>query len=247
MNAEEVLQRRRSICDGYAALFERLAREAGLEAVSISGYAKAYGYVPGSHFDRPNHTWNAIKIDGQWRLIDTTWGAGYVRNGKYVKVLTETFFLPTPEQMIFTHLPVDDAWQLQSTPHLSKAQFEAMPAVEPAFFHLGITGKEAWQQMSAPGFGSFVRTYDLPYHFAIVEQAPLSYKLRAEDTQHFKIQSDNFEQMAIVQNNQWTALTKDGSTFTSDFTAHGGGDMLVVGKRPGMESFTAILGYRVTQ
>jgi hypothetical protein len=42
-------------------------------------------------------------------------------------------------------------------------------------------------------------------------------------------------------------LTKDGSTFTSDFTAHGGGDMLVVGKRPGMESFTAILGYRVTQ
>lgn len=246
MSAENVLQRRRSICDGYAALFERLAHEAGMEAVSISGYAKAYGHVPGTHFDRPNHTWNAIKIDGQWRLIDTTWGAGYVRNGKYVKVLTETFFLPTPEQMIFTHLPADDAWQLQSTPRLTKAQFEAMPDVEPAFFHLGIAGKEAWQQMSAPGFSGFVRTYDLPYHLAIVEHAPLSYKLHMEETQHFAIQSDNFEQMAIVQNNQWTALTKDGPVFTSDFTAHGGGDLLVVGKRPGMTNFTAILGYRVT-
>jgi len=56
---------------------------------------------------------------------------------------------------------------------LSKAQFEALPDVEPAFFHLGITGKDAWQQMNTPGFSSFVRTYDLPYHLAIVEQAPL--------------------------------------------------------------------------
>lgn len=245
MNAEEVLRRRRSICDGYAKLFEKLAHEAGMEAVTIKGYAKAYGHLPGTRFDRPNHTWNAIKIDGQWRLVDTTWGAGYVRNGKYVKVLTETFFLAPPEQMMFTHLPLDDTWQLQSTPHLSKAQFEALPDLEPAFFHLGIAGEDAWQQMHATGFDGFVRTYDLPYHIAVVQRAPLSYRLHAEEPQQFAIQSASFEQMAIVQNNTWTALDKDGQVFTSQFVAHSGGDLLVVGKKPGAEKFTAILGYQV--
>jgi len=65
MNAEDVLRQRRSICDGYATLFEKLAREAGMEAVTIKGYAKAYGNVPGTRFERANHAWNAIKIDGQ--------------------------------------------------------------------------------------------------------------------------------------------------------------------------------------
>jgi transglutaminase/protease-like cytokinesis protein 3 len=142
MNADEVLRLRRSICDGYATLFEKLARQAGLEVVTIKGYAKAYGHTPGTRFERPNHAWNAIKINGRWRLVDTTWGAGYVSNGKYVKRLTETFFLAPPEQLMFSHFPLDDAWQLQSTPHLSKAEFEAMPNMEPAFFHLGIAGQD---------------------------------------------------------------------------------------------------------
>jgi len=247
MNAEEVLRQRRSICDGYATLFEKLAREAGMEAVTIKGYAKAYGYVPGTRFERPNHAWNAIKIDGEWRLVDTTWGAGYVRNGRYVKVLTETFFLAPPEQLMFTHFPLNDAWQLQSTPHLTKAQFEAMPGLEPAFFHLGILGENAWRQMNAPDFsGSFVRTYDLPYHLAIVQKAPLSYRLHADHAQQFAIRSDTFEQMAIVQNNHWTTMDKDDKGFNLNYVPRDSGDMLVVGKKPGAASFTAILGYRVT-
>lgn len=247
MNAEDVLRQRRGICDGYAALFEKLAREAGMEAVTIKGYAKAYGYTPGTRFERPNHAWNAIKIDGQWRLVDTTWGAGYVRNGRYVKVLTETYFLAPPEQLMFTHFPLNEAWQLQSTPHLTKAQFEAMPGLEPAFFQLGILGEDVWRQMNAPDFsGNFVRTYDLPYHLAVVQQAPLSYRLHADQAQQFNIRSDAFEQMAIVQNNHWTAMDKDNKLFRLSFAPHDSGDLLVVGKKPGATNFTAILGYRVT-
>ena len=246
MNAEDVLRQRRSICDGYATLFERLAREAGMEAVTIKGYAKAYGYVPGTRFNRPNHAWNAIKINGQWRLVDTTWGAGYVRNGRYVKVLTETFFLAPPEQLMFTHFPLNEAWQLQSTPHLSKAEFEALPNMEPAFFHLGILGEDVWREMNAPDFsGNFVRTYDLPYHLAVVQQAPLSYRLHADQPQQFNIRSDTFEQMAIVHNNKWTTMSKDGKIFKVDFIPRNGGDMMVVGKKPGAANFTAILGYQV--
>lgn len=246
MNAEDVLRQRRSICDGYATLFEKLAREAGLEVVTIKGYAKAYGHVPGTRYDRPNHAWNAVKINGQWRLVDATWGAGYVRNGRYVKVLTETFFLASPEQLIFSHLPVDDAWQLQSTPHLTKAQFEALPDLEPAFFHLGIPGENVWREMMQPGFGgTFVRTYDLPYHIAIVQQAPLSYRLRENEPLQFKIQSDTFEKMALVQGDNWISMSKNANTFTLATTLHDQGELLVVGKKPGEQEFTAMLGYMV--
>jgi hypothetical protein len=248
MNADDVLRQRRSICDGYATLFEHLAHEAGMEAVTIKGYAKAYGHAPGARFDRPNHTWNAIKIDGQWRLVDTTWGAGYVRNGRYVKALTETFFLAPPEQLMFTHFPLNEAWQLQSTPHLSKAQFEALPEMEPAFFQLGILGDDVWRAMNSSDFsGSFVRTYDLPYHLAVVQHAPLSYRLHTDQALQFSIRSESFEQMAIVQNNKWTTMSKRDAAFTLNYVARDSGDLLVVGKKPGAQDFTAILGYQITQ
>jgi len=246
LNADQVMQQRRSICDGYATLFERLAREAGLEAVTIKGYAKAYGHVPGTRFDKPNHTWNAVKIDGQWRLVDTTWGAGYVSGTRYVKVLGETYFLAPPEQMMFSHFPVDERWQLQSTPHLTKAEFESMPNLEPAFFRLGFLGEEVWHEMKSPGFGGrFVRTYDLPYHQAIVQHAPLSYVLHAGQRQELSIQSDRFDEMAVVQNDRWDKFERSGKVFKSTIAPRETGNLMVVGKKPGSADYTAILGYQI--
>jgi hypothetical protein len=246
MSADDVLRQRRGICDGYATLFEKLAREAGMEVVTIKGYAKAYGYIPGSRFDRPNHAWNAIKINGQWRLIDATWGAGYIKNGKYVKVLAETFFLASPEQFMFSHLPVDDAWQLQATPRVSKAEFESMPTLEPAFFHLGISGENVWREMKNPGLsGNFVRTYDIPYHQAIVQQAPLSYRLVTDQPIRFAIHSDAFEEMAIVQNDKWTPIPKAGALFAMNIVPHNSGELMVVGKTADATNYTTLLGYVV--
>ena len=77
----------------------------------------------------PNHAWNAVKIDGKWQLIDTTWGSGYVSDGAYVKQFRETFFLPSPEQLAFSHFPQDAAWQLRSERSLSKTEFESLPEI----------------------------------------------------------------------------------------------------------------------
>lgn len=247
MDAEQVMRQRRSICDGYATLFEKLAHEAGLEAVTIKGYAKAYGHVSGTRFDKPNHTWNAVRIDGQWRLVDATWGAGYVKGNRYIKVLTESYFLAPPEQMMFSHFPLDERWQLQSTPHLSKREFEMMPDVGPAFFRLGILGEEAWNAMQTPGFdGTFVRTYDLPFHEAIIQHAPLSYRLHRGEPVDLSIQSDRFEEMAIVQNDQWEMLNRNGKVFKLAMTPHDYGNLLVLGKKAGSAEYTAILGYQVS-
>lgn len=244
--ATEVLQSRTSVCNGYATLFDTLGRTAGLETATIMGYAKGYKHPAGQTFDAPNHAWNAIKIDGQWRLLDSTWGAGHVEGGKYLKALSEAYFLAPPEQLMFSHFPLEDTWQLQSTPHLSKSEFEALPTVETTLFHTGIAGEEVWRALTAPNFnGALVHTFDTPYGMLKVKDAPLPYQLKVEQALHFKFQSSAFETMALLLNGKWTAMVKSDSVFDLDYIPKAQGELLVMGKKPGSASYTAILAYSV--
>ncbi len=137
--SEDVLKSRKSICYGYSDLFLSLAGEAGLQAMRISGYGKGYGYVPGKNFTGPfNHAWNAVKINGSWYLIDSTWGAGYVSgDGKYVRKFDDHYFMTPPSQFIFSHFPEKEQWQLLDAP-LSKEEFHNLVYLEADFFNLGL-------------------------------------------------------------------------------------------------------------
>jgi hypothetical protein len=145
---EVVLKKRKAVCEGYARLFESLARAAGLEAVKIRGYAKGYSYLVSSNFDGPpNHTWNAIKINGQWHLLDCAWGAGYVNEqGQFVREFTDYFFLTPPSQFIYTHFPEDPKWQLLEKP-ISKTEWENLVYLRPAFFKLGLKLESHFQNL----------------------------------------------------------------------------------------------------
>ena len=138
-NAEDVLKSRKSVCYGYSDIFLSLAREAGLEVVRISGYGKGYGYMPGKNFSGlPNHAWNAVKINGSWYLMDSTWGAGYVSGeGKYVQKFDDHYFMTPPTQFIYGHFPEEARWQLLDEP-VSKQEFENLVYLEAEFFSLGL-------------------------------------------------------------------------------------------------------------
>jgi hypothetical protein len=243
-DAEDVLKSRSSICDGYATLFEVLAKAAGLEVASIRGYAKGYLLKPG--VDKPNHAWNAVRIDGRWYLIDSTWGAGYVKDGHYQKALSEVFFLIPPEQLMFSHFPSEAKWQLQSTPMISKSEFDSLPQLEPAFFHVGVPGEEVWKTLKTPGFkGEFVHTFDIPHRMVAVLQAPLDYHLPIGQTQNFKVRTKVFEKMAAVQGDQWLPMEQAGDTFTLTAAPAIKGAFFIMGKKPDAVQYTAILGYAV--
>lgn len=91
-----------AVCEGYAGLFAALALKAGLEAMVISGDSKGFGHAPLEPgqpvppFDS-NHAWNAVKIDnGEWKLIDSCWGAGHIgcphkNEGYYFFSVLDTF------------------------------------------------------------------------------------------------------------------------------------------------------------
>lgn len=136
--AEDVLVSRSSICEGYSGLFNALAKSAGLEVVTISGWAKGYSYSAGDQIAGPtNHAWNAIKINGGWYLIDSTWGAGSIDEQRFVREFDEAYFMTPPGQFIYNHLPEDSKWQLLSTP-FSRNEFSASPYVHSRFFGYGL-------------------------------------------------------------------------------------------------------------
>jgi transglutaminase/protease-like cytokinesis protein 3 len=112
---------------------------ANLECEIISGFSKGYGYYPGDKIgDQSNHAWNAVKIDGQWQLIDSTWGAGYVNNyGKFTKKYNEHYFLTPPEHFIYDHFPENADWQLIDN-KISKKEFSDLAQVNSNFFDLGL-------------------------------------------------------------------------------------------------------------
>lgn len=146
----------------FAHLFEELGSMAGLEVKTIYGYA---GWrVPAYRYERPKmqaieplidkvrggeyklqryrSAWNAVKIDGEWKLLDTYWMIdGETRTGQEKseramrtflekrmkktpslssvtngKRLNDMFFFPRPQRMIKTHYPDDDEWQLLPSP-----------------------------------------------------------------------------------------------------------------------------------
>jgi transglutaminase-like putative cysteine protease len=138
---EEVLRDRKAICSEYSALFKELALLSGIDCVVIKGYAKGYGYAVGSNFSATiKHSWNAIRIEDEWYLVDSTFGAGNIDIGEgSTSKIEDFYFLTPPEMFVWNHFPKDSSCQLLATP-ISKEEFENSPYLRPPFFknELGI-------------------------------------------------------------------------------------------------------------
>jgi hypothetical protein len=131
LTAEKVLRKRMAVCDGYAKLFKSLCDHGGLQAVIISGYAKC----DPEHKEKfhTNHSWNAVKIDSAWHLLDATGGSGYVTYAnEFVPLIDEAYFLSPPKQFILDHYPEDLRWTLLDAPP-TLAEFQFTPFKNKSF------------------------------------------------------------------------------------------------------------------
>jgi hypothetical protein len=135
--AEKVLRRRVAVCDGYAKLFKTLCDYAGIESEVILGYGKCY--LEKDDKFRTNHTWNAVRIDSVWYLLDVTWASGYVTySNEFVHHLDESYFLSSPQQFILDHYPEDLRWTLLEHPPTLR-EFRFSPFKYKSFIKYGIT------------------------------------------------------------------------------------------------------------
>ena len=131
-----VLESRKAVCSGYANLYKALANKMGLSAVVINGYAKGASYSVGDE-TTINHGWNGVRINKQWYLLDSTWGAGTTNNNKFKRDFNPFYFATPPDQFIYNHFPQEKKWQLLSQDY-SKKQFDNAPQISSSFFKQGL-------------------------------------------------------------------------------------------------------------
>jgi hypothetical protein len=190
-SATAVLANRKAVCEGYANLFLALCQHAKVEAVKISGHAHVKGMIAksnGRNLPGIPHSWNAVKINGRWHLVEPTWGAGSLRNNKYVQEFNEYYFLPAHDQLIFSHFPKDTRWQLLPKT-VSLKEFQSLSIVDRNLFRLGVTSQQVRREMKTE-----VKEFVKPsgsWRKTKVIVAPLTFFLKAGEPYTFRIESED--------------------------------------------------------
>ena len=131
---EAILKSKKSLCSGFSNILVYLCREMNIECVNINGYAKTSGkdlFVQSDSM-KNNHTWNAIKINNEWKLVDPTW-ASDENCTTVVKEFAGSYFFMSPDKMILTHFPADSNWQLLDR-KMSRQEFLNLPVVHDAYY-----------------------------------------------------------------------------------------------------------------
>lgn len=110
---EKLYTEKVTICTGYALLLAQMASAVGIECRIRDGYARsAQSNVLQLSF--MNHSWNEVKLDGQWQLCDPTWSSGmvYLNDGlaTFVPYYNDGYFLAEPAQFYRNHFPANEAW-----------------------------------------------------------------------------------------------------------------------------------------
>jgi len=112
------LKKRKAVCGGYAALFKLLCAAFDIECEIVTGYGRGVGNNLVIHDKNipSNHAWNAVKINGTWRLLDATWAAGFVTEEhgilkKFFKYFKETYFFTPPQKFVLNHFPEKHKFQ----------------------------------------------------------------------------------------------------------------------------------------
>jgi len=246
-NAQEIINRKKGVCDGYSTLLSALCEEAGLQSKKIIGYAKGYGYSPGRKFDDTNHAWNAVKIDGQWKLMDATWASGYgkAKNGKMVSIsrFDEYWFDVDSREFIFTHLPEEQKWQF--TPDLiSLPRYEQLPNVGKAFFKNGFNSDYVYQKSMDGSIQNYADVYRTDFPINIIK-LPYRNTMNEGSTYNMEVHSEYAEEIVVINNGKWNSFTKDGSTFTLQCIPEAGDLSISIKFNKNVRNYSTFVRYKV--
>jgi|SRR6218665_27342 len=193
---DEAFRKRKGVCQHYSELFDRIASQAGLETQVNIGDAKTRNYDIGRKRARVNHAWNSVKIDGVWRLIDVTWGAGYVdfEEEKFYFSFNPVYFDVAPKIFFTEHYPEKGIW---FDTVVDKEEFLKAPLINTNI----INGK---YEILEPKTGVIETCLNEKVAFKIVNVSPdsrISYSLKKENETAqviTKIQKENVVEFEIL-------------------------------------------------
>ncbi len=134
----KLLKHNKTICTGYAFIVQELSILANLNCKIIHGYGQT-SMTSIDNSDPPNHSWNAIKLNGKWYLCDPTWASGIPDPETHIFKFeyNDGYFLSNPELFNINHFPKDQKWTLSDMgSHTFESFLNAPILYGKAYIHL---------------------------------------------------------------------------------------------------------------
>lgn len=214
-DAESVFKNKKSVCEGYSNLVREIGVRMGLNVVKIVGYSKGYGYNQGDRFTESNHAWNAVQINGEWQLIDATWGSGHgaTEGGKlksYAAYDPKWFSMPAHE-FLLSHLPENAENQYLDEP-ITLAQYEQFPYVNGAIFNLNFDSKALFNQLINGELKSICEAYKFTVPVE-ASQIPLEGVLIQGQNYSFTIKSKAADEVYVMDGETMVSFKKNEDVF----------------------------------
>jgi hypothetical protein len=220
----DVLANRLAVCDGFSELYKVMATEAGLDTKKLTGYDKGFSNLSGSMPKRATHAWNAVKVDGDWILLDVTWGSGYGTKSfgrlQTTHKFTSKWFDVNPESFLYTHLPVepqtdviDANFQRVKTPIISKKDFFEFPAVSPQLTNLGFSPTHINKLINNKKTIRLVEAFGTQHDDIKIIKAPYGYFLSKDKVYDFDIESKHYKRVMLVNESDQIEVSKTGNNF----------------------------------
>lgn len=124
----QLLSENKTVCTGYAYLIKELSILANLQCEIIDGFGRL-STTNIESLKKPNHSWNAIKLNEKWYLCDATWSSGQTNlsNNEFVFKYNNGYFLTDPEVFIKNHYPSNKKWMLIKNVNLTFKEFKTFP------------------------------------------------------------------------------------------------------------------------
>lgn len=139
IDPRRVIQTKRGCAEEVAILVAEMCISVGIHCEIIRGYLKTPGEVPElSIMPRSNHFWNAIVVDGEWRIMDCSLASpSHPRRGLYSSANSQCaeswYFLARPVEICWTHIPEKHQHQ-HICPPIAHEILLALPCACPPFF-----------------------------------------------------------------------------------------------------------------
>ena len=230
-------------CAVDAEVTARLMKLAGLEVKTIYGMAKGGAASSVVNGKRVNHVWNAVNLNGNWYVVDTTWGAGFVGPYGFQRDQSDLYFMIPGELAVFTHFDESDELGYQRRQAVDQKVFSRLPSDALYMASLGFDVQEILS-VARQGLGSaLVQTFDQKPGLFAVTDAPVR-EVLPRKPQSFSIESEVYSELMVVQGKTWTPFNKNGSSYSLTITPDRG-ELIVMARRSKLSDFEAILAYKV--
>lgn len=283
-NADAAWKKKKGVCQAYCELFYRIGTAAGLDVRIITGHGRGrenLGKIIEDHCwivvnkdpypPKPSPFPEAIIYEkGQEEaakiqitkglnrsnaiLIEPTWGAGLVEDGKFVKNNNDmSWFDVDPCWMIFTHYPKNPLDQMLGGFALSSTDYKKLPYLHPSYAEYGFDSTDLLSYFIHngsfdfpriyPHFGSYIEFVDIPVFSSLLQNEQYSISLIKKRDCHLAIVNGKDFILDDEEHSQWT---RNKNLWTISFVPKRRGTVsLSIRDNVNTELYHCILEYKI--